>query len=133
MLTREAFLQHVPMGEDVTVPELGGKVCVRVMSGRDRDAFHAAVSASGEVPKPGHFRALLVVFTATDEHGRRLFADDDAQALYDVDPDILEPIAAVAIRLNRLGPGAQEEALKNSSAAQSGDSGFASPPISESP
>lgn len=65
------------ISQRIPVPEWGGHVYVRTMSAVDRDTFEAAGADKGIK----NIRARLVVATIVDRDGRRLFTDDDAEAL----------------------------------------------------
>ena len=80
MLTREQILQSDDLPrETVQVPEWGGEVQVRTMTGTDRDAFEA--SLIGKEGRLENVRARLVSLTLCDETGSRLFSDGDISAL----------------------------------------------------
>ncbi len=85
----------------VDVPEWGGAVYVRVMSGRERDQFEIAT-----MPTTGgtleNLRARLVALCACDAEGVRLFTDADAGALGDLEGAALDRVFAVARRVNKL-------------------------------
>lgn len=73
MLTREQILQcdDLPK-ETVKVPEWGGEVQVRTMTGTDRDAFEA--SLIGKEGRLENVRARLVSLAVCDESGKAMFA-----------------------------------------------------------
>ena len=115
MLTREQILQcdDLPK-ETVKVPEWGGEVQVRTMTGTDRDAFEASL-ISKEVGKEGRLenvRARLVSLTLCDEAGSRLFTDSDITALGGKSARALDRVFAVAQRLNGIGAD-QADVAKN--------------------
>lgn len=113
--------------EDVEVPQWGGTVRVRVMTGSERDEFRAAIATEeGGVPV-GRFSAALLVATCIDETGARLFTMEDMQALQEKSAASLDAPATVAMRINGLGGAAVQDAAKNSASDQSEDSGSASP------
>lgn len=113
--------------EDVHVPAWGGTVRVRTMNGQERDEFRAAIATEdGSVPV-GRFNAALLVATLVDESGERLFTADDMAALQAKSAASLDRPASVAVRMNGLGGQAVEEAVKNSEADQSADSGSGLP------
>ena len=63
--------------EEVHVPEWGGSVLVRSLSGRERDAFEAStVKTKGNKQEQNYdnFRARFVALCVVDEHGKPLFA-----------------------------------------------------------
>lgn len=132
LLNRAAILDVEDLKhEDVPVPAWGGSVRVRIMTGTERDEFRAAAAAGeGGVPM-GKFTALLLVATAVDETGARMFALEDVEALGEKSAEALDTVAAVAMRLNGLGGAAVSDAEKNSASTQSDDSGSASPSPSE--
>lgn len=112
--------------EDVFVKEWGGTVRVRTMTGIERDEFRAAIASENGIPV-GKFSAALLAATLIDENGERLFSVADMEALQKKSASALDAPAAVSMRLNGLGGNAVEEAVKNSEADQSADSGSGSP------
>lgn len=112
--------------EDVHVPDWGGAVRVRAMTGAERDEFRASIASEGPAPI-GQFSAALLVACIVDESGNRLFTADDMAALQAKSAKSIDAPAAVAMRLNGLGVTAVEDAVKNSGSGQSVDSGSDSP------
>ena len=82
MLNREQILAAVDLPrESVVVPEWGGTVCLRGLTGQERDEFEA--ERIKRLPD-GKFdsdtrnvRAALVARTLVDAAGNRVFADTD--------------------------------------------------------
>lgn len=114
--------------QTVEVPEWGGSVIVRSMTGADRDAFEATliVEVDGKRKVDStNMRAKLVAMTVVDENGLRLFGPDDIAALNARSAAALERVVKVAQALNGMGAEAVAAAEKNSEAAPSGDSAFA--------
>ncbi len=127
LLSKSAILAASDLKhEDVPVKEWGGTVRVRTMTGTERDEFRAAIASETGVPV-GKFSAALLVATLVDENGNRLFTAEDMVAMQAKSAKSLDAPAAVAMRLNGLGPAAVEDAVKNSESDQSGDSGSGSP------
>ena len=127
LLTKQAILAAADLPhEDVPVPEWGGTVRVRSMTGVERDAFRAALNAEGGTPI-GQFSAALLAATIVDEAGNKLFEAADLEALQAKSAKALDIPAGVAMRLNGLGGAAVADAAKNSAAAQNADSGSGSP------
>lgn len=127
LLSKSAILDASDLKhEDVPVPQWGGSVRVRSMSGEDRDEFRSVLAGRGVVPV-AEFSAALLAVTCVDAAGARLFSLEDMPALRAKSPEALDAAAAVAMRLNGLGATAVEDAVKNSGSDQSGDSGSASP------
>lgn len=132
LLTKDAILGASDIQtEDVPVPEWGGTVRICVMSGLARDVF---ISGEGKADAGfSDFQARLLVATAVDAAGERIFEPDDVERLQAKSRTVLDRLTAVAMKLNGLGPQAQEDIAKNSDAAPSGDTGSASPSTSASP
>ena len=112
-LSRDAILQREDIvTEDVEVPEWGGTVRVRGMSGVERDKFEAGLIqqpvANGRRRKPqeqqqtnmDNVRAKLCAWCCVDEQGGRLFAESDVQALGGKSAAALARIFDVATRLS---------------------------------
>ncbi len=111
MLTREQILQcdDLPR-ETVQVPEWGGEVLVRTMTGTDRDTFEA--SLIGKEGRLENVRARLVSLALCDVEGHRLLSDADVSVLGGKSAKALDRVFAVAQRLNGIGSD-QVEAAKN--------------------
>jgi len=104
MLDRDTILaaQDLPM-ESLNVPEWGGTVHVRVMTGAERDAFEASLIAGGGKTNVANVRARLAVLCICDESGQRLFGDDDVTPLGQKSAAALDRIFTVAQRINHIG------------------------------
>ena len=107
LLTKEAILAAEDrQTEDVAVPEWGGTVRVRSLSGAERDAYEAhIVQVRGDGSKRVNLKNLrgkLVSLSVVDEDGGRLFSDEDADALGDKSAAALERVFDVARRLSGL-------------------------------
>lgn len=102
--------------EALEVPEWGGTVYVRVMSGAERDSFEAdctEVSRKGSKPKLENIRAKLAVRVLCDQNGNRLFADSDAAELGKKNSKAIDRVWESANRLNALRTADVEELAKN--------------------
>lgn len=91
--------------ERVEVPEWGGHVYVRAMSGAERDAWEVGLGAGSETQNLANVRARLAALCMVDEEGRRLFADEDAEQLGAKSAAALERVFRAASRLNALAKG----------------------------
>ena len=103
--------------EEVAVPEWGGSVYVRVMSGTEKDWWEAAnFDDGGEIlplrQRLLNMRARMAVVTVCDEAGTSLFTLADMDVLARKCAPALDRIWEVATRLNRIS-GEEQEALKN--------------------
>lgn len=111
--------------KEVEVPEWGGTVLVKALSGRDRDAYEASlmkIRGKEQIPDLHNMRAKLVARAIVDEEGKRLFTDQDINALGLKSAAALDRVHAVIQEMSGLGEGATVDAEENSSAAESGDS-----------
>lgn len=122
---------------EVPVPEWGGTVRVRALTGKDRDAYEASCMqerAKGQMVRNlANVRAKLVVRSIVDDDGNRIFQDSDANALGAKSAAALDRVFAVAAELSRLSEEDVDELAGNSGAAQSGDSSSTSPESSAAP
>lgn len=113
MITRDqifAAARH-QVSAPIEVPEWGGAVHVRVMSGAERDAFELAT-----VPPLGslhNVRARLVVATACDPAGALLFEPGDAATVGELDARALDRVFQVAREWNALGADHVDAIKKN--------------------
>lgn len=63
--------------DKTNVPEWGGEVYLKVLSGTDRDAFEEGYSEQ----KMKNFRSRFLVLTLCDEKGERLFTEAEVDEL----------------------------------------------------
>lgn len=114
ILNKQAILAAQDLKtEDVAVPEWGGSVRVRTLTGAERDAFE-----SGLVEKDGqrnfaNMRARLLALAIVDENGVRVFDEGDALLLGGKSASALERLFSVAQRLNGIGGEAEADTAKN--------------------
>lgn len=121
LLTREAILTADDLQvEVVEVPEWGGTVRVRGLTGAERDAFEASVidlASNGRrapVMNLVNLRAKLAARCIVDEQGIRLFSDADIAALGQKSAHALQRVFEAAQRLSGLTKEDVEELEKNS-------------------
>lgn len=136
LLDREAILSHrhdLPF-EDVEVPQWGGLVRVRGLSGKDRDAYEAStiiVRAGRKGLEEGrdldNLRARLIVRCLVDEQGERLFHDGEYDVLGDLPGVIVNKLWEVASRLSGLGDEDLAELVQDFATTPGGDSSTPSP------
>jgi enoyl-CoA hydratase/carnithine racemase len=103
--------------ETVAVPEWGGSVRVRTLSGAERDAFEATLMKilnGKRVPDMDNLRAKLLAATVVDEEDKPIFGVHDLVALGRKSAVAIDRIFAVAQRLNAMAPESVEESIKNS-------------------
>lgn len=112
LLTRDAILKADDLPkETVDVPEWGGGVLVRSMTGAERDAFEAQMFEGGKA-RLQNLRARLVSQVCVDEQGNRLFTDEDIVALGAKSANALDRVFNAAQRLNAMGKEDVEAAKK---------------------
>lgn len=118
-LSRDQILQADDLqAEDVAVPEWGGTVRVRGLTGAERDAFEAAiVEQRGRRTELNlqNVRARLVALSVIDENGERVFSDGDVRELGRKSGTALQRVFEVAQRLAGLSQRDVEELSKTSS------------------
>lgn len=130
MLSREEILAalDLPM-EEVQVPEWGGSVFVRTMTGSERDAFEFWFCKN-----PGKdIKANVLVRTICDENRKAIFTEADIEGLSAKSAAALDRCYEVATRLSRLMPADIEELKKTSMITPPASSTSASPEPSECP
>lgn len=113
-LTRDAILGANDRAmELVDVPEWGGQVWVRALSGTERDAYEASLVT---VRRDGsqrfnmeNVRARLVSMAMVDGAGERLFSDADVKALGAKSAQALDRVFDAARKLSGLSDEDVEE------------------------
>jgi len=102
--------------EEVQVPEWGGSVFVRGMTGSERDKYEASVTKlRGKEAQVDmrNMRAKLLVYTVCDESGTPLFSEADIEALGKKSANALQRLWEVAVRLSGISGQEAEEIEKN--------------------
>ena len=111
-LTRDEILNSSDASEslqEVAVPEWGGSVFVRVMSGSQRDRFEAAFTKD-----PGNnLRARMASYVIADENGKPIFTEADIVGLGEKSASALSRVFDVAVKVNALTPADVGTAEKN--------------------
>ena len=107
LLNRESILQADDLPKElVDVPEWGGAVYVRSLTGAERDRFESGmIEQRGKNQKMNlsNIRAKLAALTVCDEEGKRIFSSADIDELSKKSAAALDRIFAVARRLSGLG------------------------------
>ena len=114
ILTRDEILKAEDIDtQEVDVPEWGGTVLVKGLSGRQRDEFEGSmVERRGRraVLNTANMRAKLVAWSVVDETGKRLFTNADIQDLGEHSAAAVDRVYSVAAKLSGLGDEDVEEA-----------------------
>lgn len=112
ILTKDAILTAEDLKRElVPVPEWGGEVYVRALTGAERDKFESSVveqRGKRQIFHTQDIRAKLAAYTIVDEKGERLFSDADVKALSQKSAAALNRVYEVAARLS----GITEEAIE---------------------
>jgi hypothetical protein len=130
MLTKEQILAADDRPtEEVEVPQWGGTVFVKTMSGTEKDAYENDCMRINVKGKKVNFedhrdnsRAKLLVLCIVDENGNRLFDESDIKALGNKSCAALDTVYEVAARLNKQTPEDLETMAKNSDGGQTDSS-----------
>ena len=125
LLSREAILaaDDLPT-RDVAVPQWGGTVRVRSLTGRERDQFETDVLSArrdGHV-SPGNVRARYAAMCIVDGEGKNLFSTADIEALGAKAAAALDTVYQAVLSLNALTEEDIEELAGNSDPVPNGAS-----------
>jgi len=116
-LGRDAIIDADDRNYDVVdVPEWGGKVRVRGLSGTQRDAYEESlVTTNGNSRKMNlaNARAKMLVLAVVDKEGRQVFSADDVRALGRKSAAPIERIFDVARRLSGMSDEDVEKLTEN--------------------
>lgn len=109
---------------DVEVPEWGGTVRVRGLTGQGRDAFEMKMASATKSGSSGDvdFRASLVVRCVVDENGERLFTDKEVAQLGRKSGAALDRVFDAVRDLSGITQSAKEDAAEDFGEAAGDDS-----------
>jgi len=126
LLSKDAILAADDLEfEIVPVPEWGGQVRVKAMTGTERDSFEASMlRGTGKNQKISieDMRAKLCARTIVDNDGKRLFNDGEVAKLGAKSAAALDRVYGVASKLSKISSDDIEELAKNSGKGPSEDS-----------
>lgn len=111
----------------VDVPEWGGHVLVKTMSGLDRDRYEASLRDEKGKFVQDLWRAKTCAAVIVDENGAPEFTEGDLRALGEKSANALDRVIEVANRKNALDGTAVEDLVGNSAPGPSDASISASP------
>jgi len=97
--------------ETVKVPEWGGDVLVRGLTGAERERLESQITKDSD---ENTIRSRLVSFACVGEDGKSLFTEADVAALKEKSAVALSRVFEMAQRLSGLGIAAPEDLRKNS-------------------
>lgn len=122
ILTKDQILQaDDKRTQEVEVPEWGGRVIVKTLSGDERDQFEDSIMRGDKRDFKG-IRSKLVALSAVDENGERLFTFEEAKLLGEKSARALDRVFGAAQKLSGFTTKDMEELTENLSEGQSGDS-----------
>ena len=98
---------------EVDVPELGGTVLIREMTGAERDALEGFILKNKDNSPFENIRARFVAYSIVDEQGNFIFSPDEIEALGKVSWRALERIRKASDSLNAITKEDIEELRKN--------------------
>ena len=105
--------------ERLELPELGGFVFVKGMTGGERDEFEKSCrDPKGRLR--GNTRARLAVRTVVNEDGTRVFTDDDIQIVGRIRVDVLQKVFNLAQKLSGISDADVEELGGDSDGPEAG-------------
>jgi ribosomal protein S21 len=117
-LTKDQILAAADLPEEVVdVPEWGGKVLIRGMTGAERDAFEESVMVTRGNNRElnlRNFRAKLVARSIVDPVTKeRMFSDNEIAELGKKSARALQRVFEAALRLNGMTAESVEELTKS--------------------
>ena len=98
--------------KEVKVPEWGGSVYLKVMSGADRNPLEQMWMNADQTPTLDLAVQLLVV-TLVDADGNRLFNEEQAKGLVNKNAVVLQRLMNEAFKHNGMDAESLETAVKN--------------------
>jgi hypothetical protein len=119
-LSKAAILaaKDTKLSAAIPVPEWGGEVYAKTLSGTERDAFEDAYSEN----KMKQFRCRFLVLTLCDDAGQRLFEDGDVAELGKKSSLVINRLFELAWDHNAFTTKAVEDLGEGSPEGQSGGS-----------
>jgi len=124
MITKESIKSQQDVKiEKVEIPEWNDFIYVKSMSGKERDQFENEMYSRGEngemVSNLENLRARMIVLTACDDKGNRIFKDADAEWLGEKNAAALNRIFNKANELSGFRKQDIDKLVKNSEGGQS--------------
>ena len=111
--------------ESVSVPQWGGDVCIRTLSGSERDKFELSLRdpRTGKTTNMADFRARYAAMVICDENGAAIFSASDVAALGKKSAKALDRIMERGQALNGMTEKDVDELVGESEDGQNADSG----------
>lgn len=129
MLSRDQILGADDLEKkEVDVPEWGGSVYVRALSGKQRNQLEMIAlrySDQNDLSALENYNGLIAAWSIVDENGNRLFTDDEVGLLMEKSASALNTIVEEARELSGITEEDVEEIAGNSGAPPNGEPGSA--------
>ena len=123
MLTKEQILAANDIQtETIDVPEWGGQVTVKTLTGSELDAYEVSMVGDGKKRNMNNIRAGLVARAIIDEYGKRMFSDSEIELLGQKSGIALDRVFSVVQKLNPKSEKDFKELEKNSGTIPGDDS-----------
>ena len=106
----------------VKVPEWGGSVNIRTMTGIERDGFERELLDDRKRVKQKSLRAWLCSLCIVDDKNKCIFTAEDVAKLAEKSSVALDRVFSAAMKLNRIGQQEIEDVEKNFDDVQGEDS-----------
>lgn len=121
-MTNDLSIDDIDAADDarpvpMDVPEWGGRVYVRALTGTDRDSYEASMTirrGDQVLPNPIGTRSRLVVRGLCNAAGERLYQDSDADKVGKKSSTVLDRLWDKIAELSGMTAGAVEDAEGNS-------------------
>ena len=116
VLTKEMIVEaHDLKEERVVVPEWGGEVRLRELTGAAREEYGYLISSQkvGEEVDPRGIVCHLLALSIVDEAGELVFGLEDKDLLQEKSATVLNRLFDAALKLSGLDTDSVEEARKN--------------------
>lgn len=123
ILTKDEILKAEDIQKEfVDVPEWGGSVYVKMLTGKERDQLESSVITGPGQRDFENLRAKLIALSVVDENGTRLFDFNESNLLGDKSARVLDRLFSVAQRLSGITAKDVDDITKKSGPAQESDS-----------
>lgn len=102
----------------VSVPEWGGDIVIREMTGAQRDVWDTMMASrynakTGQITSMKGMRAKMIVLSVVDEDGKPMFNDKDLDVISEKSSVVLDRICEAIRDINGLTDDAVEDAEGN--------------------
>ena len=108
--------------KDMDIPEWGGMLTIRTLTGAERDEWESAFVNQDKINMRG-LKARLIQLTVMNGDGQQMFTKADLQKLNSKSASVIDRIFAVSQRLSGLTKEDAEELVENSGTAPTDASG----------